>query len=368
MAVKLFGTPRELHGSRARINGAFNLALVAEGYTQADHTAGLFWTDADKVVQELKKTPPFTTFGSLLNIFGVPAISDQSAQSITTRCPAQAEADRKTAFKVQFCVGNSPRAIKGDESLVKQVVRVDASLPFVDQFLVIVNSKLHGGFGPPGVGWVTTDDPGWPQSAVHELGHSAFGLTDEYEYNEPGDPPTAFIGIEPAGPNVTADLAIPTFKWRSLVQSFVTWPSTVPSPAGTCTFNHSRAPGVAADAVGAFEGAAHRACKVYRPAFRCKMREHADPFCPVCARQIVPTAYGTVVRESSPTSFPLTSVPGSSAIWTHVVPLPDPARPGPGRSCCSTTRWAATTSCATPTRRSSCLSERRSRTAKSSAT
>ena len=145
MAVKLFGSVRELHGSRSRANGAFNLALVAEGYTEAEHQAGLFWNDADKVVQELKKTAPFSTFASLLNLFGVPAISPQSAQAITTRCPAQAEADRKTAFKVRFCVGNSPRSIGGDQALVKQTVRVDAGLPFVDQFLVIVNSKLSGG-------------------------------------------------------------------------------------------------------------------------------------------------------------------------------------------------------------------------------
>ena len=37
-----------------------------------------------------------------------------------------------------------------------------------------------------------------------------------------------------------------------------------------------------AGAIGAFEGADHFDCGIFRPALTCKMRENAQPFCQVC--------------------------------------------------------------------------------------
>jgi hypothetical protein len=53
-------------------------------------------------------------------------------------------------------------------------------VPAWDQGLVIVNTSIWGGAG--GTPGTTSLSPGWEGIAIHEIGHSVFGLADEYEY------------------------------------------------------------------------------------------------------------------------------------------------------------------------------------------
>jgi IgA Peptidase M64 len=110
------------------------------------------------------------------------------------------------------------------------------------------------------------------------MGHAAFGLGDEYEYDtaEPNELPRHYVGDEPAEPNLTASASPTLIPWFELVTPGVPLPSTVPDAPGACTFNHAPKPGVHANDVGSFEGAGHFACGVFRPAAHCRMRDAGD--------------------------------------------------------------------------------------------
>lgn len=133
------------------------------------------------------------------------------------------------------------------------------------QAIVIVNSPRYGGSG--GASAVVSCDPQSMQGVLmHELGHSLFGLADEYSaasgYESDG---------EPVLPNVSGPFTPATLKWGDLVA-----PGTpVPTPADQ--------PG---HKVGAYEGAMYSDHLRYRPAFSCRMRDLNADFCPVCVRVI----------------------------------------------------------------------------------
>jgi hypothetical protein len=133
------------------------------------------------------------------------------------------------------------------------------------QAVAIVNSPRYGGSG--GATAVVSCDPRSMQGVlVHELGHSLFGLADEYSaasgYPSDGDPIL---------PNVSGPFTPATLKWADLVL-----PGTpVPTPADQPLHR-----------VGAYEGAMYSDRLRYRPAFRCRMRDLDADFCPVCVRAI----------------------------------------------------------------------------------
>ena len=143
-----------------------------------------------------------------------------------------------------------------------------------NQVLCIVNSTKYGGSG----GSVATCsvDPQANEIAIHEIGHSAFGLADEYGGDGSATPPG-----EPGKPNVTRDTNRATNKWRALIAATTPMPSRCDS---TCTSSTCTPPATppAAGAVGTYEGGIYSDCNTYRPLPSCYMRDYA-PFCPVCA-------------------------------------------------------------------------------------
>jgi len=116
------------------------------------------------------------------------------------------------------------------------------------------------------------------------MGHSVYGLTDEYGSGDGLAPPPG----EPSQPNATRDTNRTTTKWRALIKAATPMPSQC-NPA--CTASTCVAPTLPppADAVGTYEGANYSDCGVYRPLANCKMRELVAPFCPVCAGVIEQT-------------------------------------------------------------------------------
>jgi hypothetical protein len=128
--------------------------------------------------------------------------------------------------------------------------------------------------------------PGASEIGIHEMGHTAFGLADEYEYYEECGVDTnrdVHPGVEPAEPNVTIDNARATIKWRDLIDPATPMPTTMNAD---CTMCDPQASPVAAGTAGAFEGANYYHCGCYRPEFDCKMRALGFPFCAVCRRRI----------------------------------------------------------------------------------
>jgi hypothetical protein len=152
--------------------------------------------------------------------------------------------------------------------------------------LVIANTSLFAGGNPyqMPLATVTTYNDlsnSWIARALHELGHAAFDLADEYEYwlgcdqSEPDH--YHYTGPEPVEPNITANGDLATIKWASLVNPAATLvlnlncskcnPETSPLPLWV---------------IGAFEGAGYFHGGLYRPKFVCRMRDNQVSFCPVC--------------------------------------------------------------------------------------
>ena len=181
-----------------------------------------------------------------------------------------------TYFDATFCsmFAGSPleRLLTIDDGLALSVA--NTYVPLKNQVLCIVNSTKYGGSG----GSVATCsvDPQANEIAIHEIGHSAFLLADEYGGNGSGTP-----AGEPGQPNVTRDTNRTTNKWRALIAPTTPMPSACDATCASSTCTPPATP-PAAGAVGTYEGAIYSDCNTYRPLPSCYMRDYA-PFCPVCA-------------------------------------------------------------------------------------
>ena len=185
----------------------------------------------------------------------------------------------RTAFDATYCTGGIRRLLVVDDALVQQAVA--AHVPAWHTILVVVNATIWGGSG----GSVGTYSlaPGAHRIAIHEMGHTAFGLADEYHYwagcgtdtDRDNHPAT-----EPSEPNVTINSNRDTIKWKHLIQSSTAMP-TMSNP--DCSLCDNRASTVPAGTVGAFEGAHYYHCGAYRPEHDCYMRNAGQPFCAVCS-------------------------------------------------------------------------------------
>lgn len=258
----------------------WNLVLLAEGYRDVE--LGQFGDDAQDFVDALLATPPFDDprVHCAINIYRVDVASQDSGADDpdTPSCPGSGLM-AATYFDATFCGdGVIRRLLVVDDATATAVL--DAQVPEWHQAIVIVNSSVYGGSG--GQVGVTSTAPGWERIAIHELGHAAFGLADEYDYYvgcglDVGQ--DSYAGAEPMQLNVTTNTDRTTIKWADLIGPAVPLPTTSNPDCTQCDPQRSPVP---AGTVGAFEGARYFHCGIYRPAFRCMMRDLADDFCPVC--------------------------------------------------------------------------------------
>jgi hypothetical protein len=152
----------------------------------------------------------------------------------------------------------------------------------------LVNSTQWGGAG----GSIAKFSQGgnWVAGAIHEMGHTLFGLADEYEYwigcgmeTDHDDYRNWIIHWEPGEPNITGETKRSAIKWRDLIL-----PSTpVPTTSNPdCTQCDPQSSPVSTGTVGLFEGAGYYHCGLFRPEFNCMMRVVGVPFCAVCSRRL----------------------------------------------------------------------------------
>jgi hypothetical protein len=270
----------------------FNLVLVAEGYRETE--LDTFASDAQDFVDGLFATEPFDRHRCAINVWRLDVASDDSGADDPAGNPCGGTgAMPDTFFDARFCSGGVPRALVCNSGLVLQTVA--QHVPQFHSAQVIVNSSKYGGTGGV-VGTASTatknskgNPVDWREILIHEMGHSIFGLADEYAYLQGCDVPDPghdnFGGFEPAQPNVTAS---PTAqgKWDDLINtaSLPTWETP---DCGKCPPEPDTPGGPADDGtVGTFEGAHHFHCGAYRPQAECKMRKLGVPFCAVCTRVI----------------------------------------------------------------------------------
>ena len=267
----------QIFGSAPR-NRAFNVVLLAEGFTNAQQND--FNNACTAFVNAFRTTPPFDELTPALNIFRVNVSSTDSGADDPAGTGGTG-ASVRTYFDATFGANNIRRLLVCNTSTALQVAA--AQVPEFTVVLVVVNSTVYGGSGGS-VGTYSLAD-GANEIALHEMGHTAFGLADEYAFyaggNETGHdhhPPG-----EPSEPNVTTNTDRNTLKWRWAVAATSPIP-TMSNP--NCSQVDNRPSPVPAGTVGLFEGAHYYHCGGYRPEYNCKMRALGVPFCRICRQAI----------------------------------------------------------------------------------
>jgi hypothetical protein len=269
-STQIFGTaPR---------NTAFNLVLLADGFTEAQQPG--FETACDDFVTALRATRPFDELSPAINVFRVNVSSTDSGADDPTSTGGTGAVVR-TYFDSTFGSNGIRRLLVCNQTTALQVAATQ--VPEFTVAIVVVNSSVYGGSG----GSVATYSlaSGATEIAIHEMGHTAFGLADEYPSyaggNETGH--DHHPAGEPSEPNVTTNSDRNTLKWRSVVSPATAIP-TMSNP--DCSQVDSRPSPVAADVVGLFEGAHYYHCGGFRAQYDCKMRNLGVPFCRVCEQAI----------------------------------------------------------------------------------
>jgi IgA peptidase M64 len=262
------------HGSAAL---RWNIAIMGDGYRQAE--LGKYAADVTALVGIFLAAPPFDTLQQGINVFRIDVASKESGAGDPTACGGTGAAPR-TFFNATFCNNGIRRLLVVNDKTA--LATAAAQVPAFHLAIVLVNSTIYGGSG--GSVAVLSLAPGAAEIALHETGHTAFGLADEYQYyagcgvDAPGTHDRHPAG-EPSQPNVTLDADRATIKWHGLVLGTTPMPTMSNPNCGQCDDRPSpAAPGI----VGAFEGAHYYHCGAFRPSFDCRMRALGFPFCAVC--------------------------------------------------------------------------------------
>lgn len=255
-------------------NARWNLVIVGDGYRASE--IAQYHKDVQVFIDRMYDTPPFDDLWCGINVHRIDVVSTDSGADDPVECAGGTGATPSTYFDSKFCSwwGGTrlARLLTIDSALAQSVAA--ARVPAVDQVLCIVNSSKYGGAG--GAVATCSTHAKSAEIAIHEIGHSGFGLADEYEGGKAA-------GAEPSQPNVTFNADRETNKWGDLVAASTPMPS---SCYGDCMSGCVPPPAPPpAGAVGAYEGAVHVHCGAYRPLPSCYMRDYA-PFCPVCDRVI----------------------------------------------------------------------------------
>ena len=245
----------------------WTVVILGDGYQAIE--MGRYHLDVDNFVRYFRGVAPFDQLWRKINIYRVDVVSTDSFADDPVSCGDGTPANPPTGLQVAtyfdstFCGDGDQRSVLGGDKASARGVAL-ARVPDVDLIFVMVNSPNLGGGGSRAgerVVFFSTHSSGMDYG-IHEMGHSAFELADEYDGAFGGQ---RWLG---SGPNITTETSLATIPWRDLIL-----PGT-PIPTS--------APGV----VGLYEGAGGLNQGVYRPEYECAMRHPGAPFCAVCRREI----------------------------------------------------------------------------------
>jgi hypothetical protein len=267
----------------------FNIALLSEGY-QAGQMAQ-FATDANAFVRRLSQTAPFHLAMNAINVFRVDVTSTDSGADDPVACGGTGRTAR-TYFDATFC-GDGVNQRLCNVNATTAFAVANAQVPRHRLIVVIVNSAIFGGAGGSVAVYSLAGNA--VETAIHEIGHTAFALADEYETlrgcasgetDHNNDPAV----LEPSQVNITITGANnrSTLKWGRYVLPSTPLPTTKNANCAVCDPQPSP---VATGVVGAFEGANTYHCRSFRSEFDCKMRTLGTGFCRVCQDAILRKLY-----------------------------------------------------------------------------
>jgi hypothetical protein len=285
-----------------------DLLLLGDGYTAGERAK--FERDARRLTDVLFATSPFKERKADINVWG---LSPPAAQSGISR--PSAGIHRRSPVGTTYDAFGLERYILTFENRAFRDIAENAPYEMVQ---ILVNSTTYGGGGIFGLYSTVAVDSVWaPYLFVHEFGHHAAGLADEYYTSDVAYLPAA-TRVEPWEPNVTALLDPAALKWID----DVTPGTPVPTPWPKDDFDrHStelqerrrqvRAAGRPesemdalfrdqmayetallgaspyAGSLGAFEGANYEPQGYFRPEVDCVMfSRNRMAFCRVCRRAV----------------------------------------------------------------------------------
>lgn len=224
-----------------------DIVLIGDGYASADQSKWV--SDAQKISTGILADPLFASYKNAINIRRVDIVSPQTGVS-------EGGVTRNTALGTVIGCYGIDRLVCADENKVFTAVGSVTAADARDVIIVVANSTTYGGAGG-NIGTMTMH----PQSieiALHEIGHTAFKLADEYDYG------TCDASSEPSEANATRSSTRSAAKWASLISSS----TTVPTQPGS----------YANGTVGLFAGAKYCTSGLYRPTENSRMRALGQPW------------------------------------------------------------------------------------------
>lgn len=301
----------------------YNIVVVAEGFTAAQQ--GSFNSYAQILADRLVSTTDLDPYMPGINVLRLNVASTQAGADDPLECGGSG-ATVNTYFDATFCGGGIHRALVADVGLCASVL--NTWIPEWDQAVILVNTTTYGGTG--GFISVVSVGPGWGAVVVHELGHSAFGLADEYEYWAGCGYDTDanyHPNYEPGAPNATIESNRALVKWRDLILPSTPVPTTINANCLECDPQGNPLP---PSTVGLYEGADYYHCDAYRPQFNCRMRVSEYGFCAVCLRAVdstltpfLPTHADVRLASANPSSGVAITVspPDTNGLASGVTPF-----------------------------------------------
>jgi hypothetical protein len=222
--------------------------FVGDGYTAAEMAK--WQADAQKIINGFLADPVFAANKSSMNIRRVDVASNQSGAD---------EIDKgiykDTAMDGEFGCYNIDRLLCVNATKVYNIVGSVLQPDQRDVIIVVSNSTRYGGSGGE-IATLSMADQSI-EIALHEIGHTAFALADEYEYG------TCNTASEPTEVNVSLN-GTRSVKWGNLISSGTPVPTQ---------------PGVYANGtVGVFQGAQYCGAGKYRPTENSRMRTLGYPW------------------------------------------------------------------------------------------
>ena len=260
------------------------LVITGDGFTSSE--MGAFETAVDDFVVYLEAELTGVLNWDKVNVIRMDVESDDSGADNMGGCSTP-NPPVDTFFDAEHCIAGLDRTLRVDESLV--IDAANTHFPEWDALLVLVNSTEYGGLGSGGVAVASLEPVNKHRLALHEMGHAAFNLADEYEFwagcstgeTTQNNYPVATAG-EPVEANVTATLS--PLKWDVYVDPATPIATTTNVDCSQCDPQSSPVP---PGTVGAFEGARYHHCDAWRPEFDCRMRKLDSEFwCAVCSARV----------------------------------------------------------------------------------
>jgi hypothetical protein len=221
--------------------------LIGDGYTEAEQAK--WQADAQSFADGLLADPLFASNNGVLNVRRVDIASAESG--IT-----EGGVTRDTALGSVLGCFNIDRLLCVDETKVFDAVGSITPTDGRDVIVVIANTTSYGGAGG-NVATMTMHESA-TELGLHEIGHTAFSLADEYDYG------TCQTFSEPDEANVTIGTTAADAKWGSLIAGDI----PLPTPSGVYPNG----------TLGLFTGAKYCVSGVYRSTEDSRMRTLGQPW------------------------------------------------------------------------------------------